>query len=124
MIVISGEFSVQVILLLFPDPYRGTCFPRLCIQIPLHARNLQADHLKRKQVYYHEEEYDFYTPEEIALLDKFHEFSNHKFIDEEIYDIMQKFNNDEELIKNELKERLKDFLKGDEFDWVEIGESE
>ena len=37
---------------------------------------------------------------------------------------MQKFNNDEELIKNELKERLKDFLKGDEFDWVEIGESE
>ena len=50
--------------------------------------------------------------------------ANHKFIDEEIYDIMQKFNNDEELIKNELKERLKDFLKGDEFDWVEIGESE
>ena len=71
-----------------------------------------------------EEEYDFYTKEEVELLDKFHEFSNHKFIDEEIYEIMQKFNNDEELIKNELKERLKDFLKGDEFDWVEIGESE
>ena len=63
----------------------------------------QKEKPKEKKELIPEEEYDFYTPEEIALLDKFHEFSNHKFIDEEIYDIMQKFNNDEELIKNELK---------------------
>ena len=84
----------------------------------------QKEKQKDKKELAEEEEYDFYTPEEIQLLDKFHKFSNNKFVDEEIYDIIQKFNNDEELIKNELKERMKDFLKGDEFDWVEIGESE
>ena len=84
----------------------------------------QKEKQKEKKEQNQEEEYDFYTPEEIQLLDKFHKFTNNKFIDEEIYDIIQKFNNDEELIKNELKERMKDFLKGDEFDWVEIGESE
>lgn len=71
-----------------------------------------------------DEEHEFYTPEEIVLLDKFHDFSGKKFEDEEIYEVMMKFNNDEELIKNELKEMLKVFEKGDEFNWTEIGKSE
>ena len=44
----------------------------------------QKEKPKEKKDLTLEEEYDFYTPEEIKLLDKFHEFSNHKFIDEEI----------------------------------------
>ena len=84
----------------------------------------QNQNPKDKKVQKEEEEYDYYTPEEIELLGRLNEFSNKKFEDDEIYEMMQKFNNDEEMIKEELKERLKDFLKGDEFDWVEIGESE
>ena len=45
------------------------------------------------------------------------------FQDDEIYDIMIKFNNDEDLIKNELNEMLKEFKRGDEFSWTEIGKS-
>ena len=71
-----------------------------------------------------EEEFDYYTPEEIILLDKFHEFTQHKLDDDEIYEVMVKFNFDEELIKNELLEILKVFSKGDEFNWTEIGKSE
>ena len=77
---------------------------------------------KKKEII--EEEFDFYTPEEIALLDKFHEFSNKQFEDDEIYNVMQKFNNDEELIKKELKEMLKVLSKGEEYNWTEIGKSE
>ena len=84
----------------------------------------QKQNQKDKKVQKIEEEFEYYTPEEIALLDRLHEFSNKKFEDDEIYEMMQKFNNDEEMIKEELKQRLKDFLKGDKFDWVEIGESE
>ena len=65
-----------------------------------------------------------YTAEEIKLLDKFHEFTDNKFEDDEIYDVMVKFHSDEELVKNELKQMLKDFTKGDEFNWTEIGKSE
>ena len=70
-----------------------------------------------------EESEEFYTEEELKRLDKFHEFSEKKFSDDEIYEVMLKFNNDEELIKNELKEMLKILSKGDEFNWTEIGKS-
>ena len=70
-----------------------------------------------------EEEDDFYTTEEIELLDKFHDFTSHQFEDDEIYDIMLKFNNNEELIKNELNEMLKVLRRGDEYNWTEIGKS-
>ena len=82
------------------------------------------DPKKDKKEQTQEEEYDFYTPEEIKLLDKFHEFTQKKFEDDEIYDVMLKCNNDEELIKNELKEMLKVLSKGEEFNWTEIGKSE
>ena len=63
-------------------------------------------------------------PEEIELLDKYHLFSGNKFVDEEIYDIIMKCNKDEKMIKEELKQRLKEFERGDEYNWTEIGESE
>ena len=75
---------------------------------------------KSKEV---DEEEEFYTPEEIELLDKFHDFTSHRFEDDEIYDIMLKFNNNEELIKNELNEMLKVLRRGDEYNWTEIGKS-
>jgi hypothetical protein len=87
------------------------------------AKKEQKENPKDKKVQPEEEEYDYFTPEEIALLDKFHEFSEKKFSDDEIYEVMLKFNNDEELIKNELKEMLKILSKGDEFNWTEIGKS-
>lgn len=65
-----------------------------------------------------------YTQEEIKLLDKYHEFTGYKFEDEEIYDVMMKYNSDDRLVKDELNQMLKDFLKGDEYNWTEIGESE
>ena len=70
-----------------------------------------------------DEEEDFYTPEEIVLLDKFHDFTSHKFEDDEIYEVMLKFNNNEELIQNELNEMLKEIKRGDEYNWTEIGKS-
>ena len=87
------------------------------------AKKEQKENPKDKKVQPEEEEYDYFTPEEIALLDKFHEFSEKKFSDDEIYEVMLKFNNDEELIKNELKEMLKILSKGDEFNWTETGKS-
>ena len=66
---------------------------------------------------------EYYTEEEIKLLDKFHELTHGHFEDEEIYDIMVKYHNDEELIKNELDDRLKQIKRGDEFTWTEIGKS-
>ena len=66
---------------------------------------------------------DYYTEEEIKLLDQFHEYTKNLFIDDEIYDVMVKFNNDEALIKNELDEMLKEINRGDEFNWTEIGKS-
>ena len=76
---------------------------------------------KKSKVENDEEEY--YTPEEIRLIDKFHDFTSHQFEDEEIYDVMLKFNNNEELIENELKEMLKEMKRGAEFIWTEIGKS-
>ena len=70
-----------------------------------------------------DEEEDFYTPEEIVLLDKFNDFTSHKFEDDEIYEVMLKFNNNEELIQNELNEMLKEIKRGDEYNWTEIGKS-
>ena len=79
--------------------------------------------IKQVKVQESDSEDSYYTPEEIVLLDKFHDFTNHKFEDEEIYDIMVKFNNNEDLIKNELNEMLKVFKRGVEFSWTEIGKS-
>ena len=86
-------------------------------------KSKEKDDKKDKKAEESESEDSYYTPEEIVLLDKFHDFSGHKFDDNDIYEVMLKFKNDEELIKNELKEMLKVFKKGDEYTWTEIGKS-
>ena len=78
---------------------------------------------KEKKIEESDSEESYYTPEEIILLDKLHEFSEHKFEDDDIYEIMIKYNNDEELIKSEIKEMLKELKRGAEFSWTEIGKS-
>lgn len=65
----------------------------------------------------------YYTKEEMALLDKYHDYTQHLFEDEEIYDVMLKYHNDEDLIINELNEMVKETKRGDEYKWQKIGES-
>lgn len=77
----------------------------------------------KKKVEEESDSEEYYTEEEIKMLDKFHAFSDNKFTDDEIYDVMIRFNKDEELIKNEINEMLKEMKRGDEFNWTEIGKS-
>ena len=86
-------------------------------------KSKEKENKKDKKDEESESEDSYYTPEEIELLDKFHDFSGHKFDDNDIYEVMLKFKNNEDLIKNELKEMLKVFKKGDEYTWTEIGKS-
>ena len=94
----------------------------------LMEKNAQKDKEKKneqknKQIEPKTESEEFFTEEETRMLDKFHEISQNKFTDDEIYDIMLRFNNNEHLIENELKEMLKDMNRGDEYNWTEIGKS-
>jgi DNA-binding transcriptional MerR regulator len=66
---------------------------------------------------------NFYTKEEIERLDAFHSQTNGKFDDEEIYELMEKYKQDDEAILNELKELLKERERGAEYDWQEVGKS-
>ena len=86
-------------------------------------KDIPKENKNEKKPKEEDEEEEFYTPEEIILLDKYHDFTSHQFEDFEIYDIMLKYNNNEELIKNELKEMLKEMKRGDEYNWTEIGKS-
>ena len=87
------------------------------------AKENQKENKKQVKAQESDSEESYYTPEEIVLLDKFHDFTENKFQDDEIYDIMIKFNNDEDLIKNELNEMLKELKRGADFSWTEIGKS-
>jgi len=64
---------------------------------------------------------EFYTDEEIKKLDEFHEQTEHKFEDDEIYELMLKYKGDDEAILNDLKEQLKQRKRGEQFDWQAIG---
>ena len=77
----------------------------------------------KKKVEEESDSEEYYTEEEIKMLDKFHLLSENKFTDDEIYDVMVRFNKDEELIKNEINQMLKEMKRGDEFNWTEIGKS-
>jgi hypothetical protein len=68
-------------------------------------------------------EADEYTNEELESLDYYHDYTGHIFEDEEIYELMRKFDNDESKIKVELDEKLKIANKGDEYKWHEVGKS-
>ena len=56
-------------------------------------------------------------------MDKFHDETEHKFEDDEIYDLMLKYKDDDDAILNELKEQLKERKKGEEYQWQSIGKS-
>ena len=86
-------------------------------------KKLEKENKKSKKEQGSDSEQSFYTEEEIKLLDKFHQMTGNNFVDDEIYDIMVKFKNDEELIENELKEMLKELKRGEEYGWTEIGKS-
>ena len=65
-----------------------------------------------------------YNPkQEMERLDKFHAETNERFTDEEVYELMEKYKNDDEAILNELKDQLKEIERGAEYDWQEIGKS-
>ena len=66
---------------------------------------------------------DEYTKEEIEKLDYFHDQTEHRFDDDEVYDLMLKYKDDDEAILNELNEQLKEKKRGAEFDWQAIGKS-
>ena len=63
----------------------------------------------------------FYTNEEIKLLDFFHSQTDKKFEDEEVYDLMEKYKNDKELILQELNNLLKERKRGNDYEWQEVG---
>ena len=60
---------------------------------------------------------EYYTEEEEKRIDKIHEQTGKKFLDEEVYDPMKKYKNDDEAIINELKER------GENYQWESVGKS-
>ena len=66
---------------------------------------------------------DEYTKEEIKRLDYFHDQTEKRFDDDEVYELMLKYNDDDEAILNELNERLKEKKRGAEFDWQPVGKS-
>ena len=69
------------------------------------------------------EEYEYYTDKEIEALDKYQDFTEHYFDDDELYDIIIKYKYDDEKIKNELSDMLRGVKRGDEYKWHEYGKS-
>ena len=66
---------------------------------------------------------DEYTKEEMKRLDYFHEQTEHKFHDDEVYELMLKYKDDDDAILNELNEQLKERKRGTEFEWQPVGKS-
>ena len=62
-------------------------------------------------------EVEYYTKEEIKRLDKIHTKTNYKFDDDEVYQLMQKYKNDDDSIIKDLQERRENFQ------WEYIGKS-
>ena len=60
---------------------------------------------------------EYYTKEEIKRLDKIHEKTGNKFDDDEVYQLMQKYKNDNDAIIKELQERR------EIYQWEYIGKS-
>lgn len=64
---------------------------------------------------------EYFTPEEVKALDKYQEFSEGYFDDNELYDIIIKHNYNDAKIKEELKSLIRE--KGDDYKWHEAGKS-
>ena len=63
------------------------------------------------------------TPEEVKRLDEFHAQTENKFDDDEIYELMLKYKDNDEEILRELQEQLKERKRGEEYEWREVGKS-
>jgi flagellar basal body-associated protein FliL len=70
-----------------------------------------------------EPESNVYTPEEVKRLDEFHAQTENKFDDDEIYELMLKYKDNDEEILRELQEQLKERKRGEEYEWREVGKS-
>lgn len=70
-----------------------------------------------------EEEVEEYTPKEIEALDYYQEFTHKLFEDDDLYEVIIKYNYNDTLIKNELQEMMKFRSKGDEYSWQTVGKS-
>ena len=68
-------------------------------------------------------EIEEYTEKEIEALDKYQNYSDNNFLDEELYDLIIKYNYDDQKIKAELDQMIKDLQKGDDYGWHEISKS-
>ncbi|MCQ2821331.1 MAG: hypothetical protein MJ252_29065 [archaeon] len=64
-----------------------------------------------------------YTREEIEELDKWQEYTDHQFEDDELYEVITKYKYNQGYIKEELDQMLKDLKKGDEYGWQTVGKS-
>jgi hypothetical protein len=72
------------------------------------------------------ESFEEYTEKEIEYLDRYKEYSKGHFDDDELYEIITKFNFDNQRIERELDAQLKLIeKKGDDYGWkvVEKGKS-
>ena len=78
---------------------------------------------EKEKVEKEEEDEEYFTKEEIQRLDKFHDLTDHKFTDDEIYELIEKFKEDDDTILNELKEQLKERKRGSDYEWNEVGKS-
>lgn len=70
-----------------------------------------------------DESIDVFTDEELALLDKYHAFTDNKFDDDEIYDVIVSCNFGDTKILSKLTEMKRDLRKGEDYEWHEIGKS-
>ena len=64
---------------------------------------------------------EYFTKEEVKRLDKFHDETEHLFDDTEVYDLMQKYGDNDEAILNTLKEQMKERKRGDSYEWKDVG---
>jgi hypothetical protein len=67
-----------------------------------------------------DESFEEYTPKELEYLDKYQEFTNGLFEDEELYEIISKHNFDDAKIKRDVQELMKYMKKSDEYSWKKI----
>jgi len=73
-----------------------------------------------------EESYEEYTPKEIQYIDKYKALALNRMTDDEVYDIIVKFDFNDEKIEREIKEYTKLILnKGDAYSWsiIDTGKS-
>lgn len=64
-----------------------------------------------------------YTTKELEFIDKYHAISDNNFEDEDLYDLIIKYNYDNEKIMKDLNQMMRDIKLGDEFKWHEQGKS-